>query len=106
MFSASNSFIMMFAEYGLGNKVQILGDVYSYGVLLLEMFTGKRPTGGEFGEALGLHKHVQMALRVPDRTTNCYQRTKMEEKQTPQTKSISPHRLHLSSRRRYCTHRC
>ncbi|XBH71760.1 probable LRR receptor-like serine/threonine-protein kinase At3g47570 [Aegilops tauschii subsp. strangulata] len=72
-------------EYGLGNKVQILGDVYSYGVLLLEMFTGKRPTGGEFGEALGLHKHVQMALRVPDRTTSCYQRTKMEEKQTPQT---------------------
>uniref|UniRef100_A0A8R7UI01 non-specific serine/threonine protein kinase n=1 Tax=Triticum urartu TaxID=4572 RepID=A0A8R7UI01_TRIUA len=72
-------------EYGLGNKVSILGDVYSYGVLLLEMFTGKRPTDGEFGEALGLHKHVQMALRVPDRTTNCYQRTKMEEKQTPQT---------------------
>jgi serine/threonine protein kinase len=52
----------MIAEYGLGNEVSILGDVYSYGVLLLEMFTGKRPTDSEFGEALGLHKYVQMAL--------------------------------------------
>ena len=55
----------MIEEYGLGNEVSIPGDVYSYGVLLLEMFTGKRPTDGEFGEALGLHKYVQMAL--PDR---------------------------------------
>ncbi|KAF7087320.1 hypothetical protein CFC21_090519 [Triticum aestivum] len=49
-------------EYGLGNEVSILGDVYSYGVLLLEMFTGKRPTDGELGEALGLHRYVQNAL--------------------------------------------
>ncbi|KAF7089496.1 hypothetical protein CFC21_092458 [Triticum aestivum] len=49
-------------EYGLGNEASIHGDVYSYGILLLEMFTGKRPTGSEFGELLSLHKHVQMAL--------------------------------------------
>ncbi|RCV04874.1 hypothetical protein SETIT_1G036300v2 [Setaria italica] len=49
-------------EYGLGNEVSILGDVYSYGILLLEMFTGKRPTDSEFGEAPSLHKYVQMAL--------------------------------------------
>ena len=55
----------MIAEYGLGNEVSILGDVYSYGVLLLEMFTGKRPTDGGFGETLGLRKYVQMAL--PDK---------------------------------------
>jgi hypothetical protein len=52
----------MITEYGLGNEVSILGDVYSYGILLLEMFTGKRPTGTEFREALSLHNYVKMAL--------------------------------------------
>uniref|UniRef100_J3LAW1 Leucine-rich repeat-containing N-terminal plant-type domain-containing protein n=1 Tax=Oryza brachyantha TaxID=4533 RepID=J3LAW1_ORYBR len=55
-------------EYGLGNEVSILGDIYSYGILLLEMFTGKRPTGSEFGEALSLHNYIQMAL--PDNLIN------------------------------------
>lgn len=55
----------MITEYGLGNEVSILGDVYSYGILLLEMFIGKRPTGSEFGEVLNLHNYVQMAL--PDK---------------------------------------
>ncbi|CAL5023167.1 unnamed protein product [Urochloa decumbens] len=49
-------------EYGLGNEVSIQGDVYSYGILLLEMFTGKKPTDSEFGEAFDLRKYVQMAL--------------------------------------------
>ncbi|KAL6628929.1 hypothetical protein ACP70R_028694 [Stipagrostis hirtigluma subsp. patula] len=49
-------------EYGMGNEVSTCGDVYSYGILLLEMFTGKRPTNSEFGESMRLHNYVQMAL--------------------------------------------
>ncbi|KAL5719918.1 non-specific serine/threonine protein kinase [Ranunculus cassubicifolius] len=49
-------------EYGVGAKVSTQGDVYSYGILLLEMFTGKRPTGLIFKDGLTLHEYSQLAL--------------------------------------------
>ncbi|RXI07525.1 hypothetical protein DVH24_005298 [Malus domestica] len=52
-------------EYGTGGQVSILGDVYSYGILLLEMFTGKRPTDDMFNDGLSIYQFVTMAL--PDR---------------------------------------
>ncbi|KAE8801912.1 putative receptor-like protein kinase [Hordeum vulgare] len=55
-------------EYGLGNQVTTQGDVYSYGILLLEMLTGKRPTDSDFGDVFGLRKYVQMAL--PDKVAD------------------------------------
>ncbi|KAM3212286.1 hypothetical protein ACQJBY_065394 [Aegilops geniculata] len=50
-------------EYGQGNEVSVYGDTYSYGILLLELFTGKRPTDGEFLQDLNLHSYVEVALR-------------------------------------------
>lgn len=55
-------------EYGMGSELSKDGDVYSYGVLLLEIFTGKRPTHDMFKDALNLHDYCAAALpeRVAD----------------------------------------
>ncbi|EFH52110.1 hypothetical protein ARALYDRAFT_323370 [Arabidopsis lyrata subsp. lyrata] len=49
-------------EYGMGGQPSIQGDVYSFGVLLLEMFTGKRPTNELFGGNFTLHSYTKSAL--------------------------------------------
>ena len=46
----------------MGSKVSTEGDVYSFGVFLLEMFLGKRPTDEMFKDDLNLHNFVKMAL--------------------------------------------
>jgi len=49
----------------MGSQISTRGDVFSYGILLLEMFTRKRPTDEIFKDGTGLHKLVEMAF--PDR---------------------------------------
>ena len=46
----------------MGGQVSPLGDIYSYGILLLEMFIGRRPTDEMFKEGLSIHKFTAMAL--------------------------------------------
>jgi hypothetical protein len=46
----------------MGSRPSIEGDVYSYGILLLEMFTGVSPTDERFNDGLSLQKHVEMAF--------------------------------------------
>ncbi|PWA46968.1 protein kinase-like domain-containing protein [Artemisia annua] len=49
-------------EYGVGSEMTSCGDVYSFGILLLEVMTGKKPTDGMFNDGLSLHKFAYMAL--------------------------------------------
>ncbi|KAK3426060.1 hypothetical protein EUGRSUZ_F02590, partial [Eucalyptus grandis] len=49
-------------EYGMGDMVSTQGDVYSYGIVLLEMLTGRRPTEEAFKDHLNLHNFVKVAL--------------------------------------------
>ncbi|KAK4579450.1 hypothetical protein RGQ29_029211 [Quercus rubra] len=49
-------------EYGMGGEASIEADVYSYGILLLEMFLGKRPTDDMFKDGLNLNNFAKMAL--------------------------------------------
>ncbi|XP_062000854.1 probable LRR receptor-like serine/threonine-protein kinase At3g47570 [Rosa rugosa] len=54
-------------EYGMGSELSTYGDVYSFGILLLEMFAGKRPTDHMFVDGLNLHKFVKRAF--PERVS-------------------------------------
>ncbi|KAF8094155.1 hypothetical protein N665_0369s0038 [Sinapis alba] len=55
-------------EYGMGGQPSIHGDVYSFGVLLMEMFTGKRPTNEFFEGNFTLYSYTKSAL--PERVMN------------------------------------
>ncbi|XP_078151042.1 receptor kinase-like protein Xa21 isoform X2 [Carex rostrata] len=49
-------------EYGMGGQASVEGDAYSYGILVLEMFTGVSPTDERFRDGLSLHMYVEMAF--------------------------------------------
>ncbi|KAG0516329.1 hypothetical protein BDA96_10G352700 [Sorghum bicolor] len=48
-------------EYGEGLAVSTYGDVYSLGITLIEMFTGRSPTDDMFRDGLNLHYFAKAA---------------------------------------------
>ena len=54
--------VNIYAEYGMSQDISTKGDVYSFGVLLLEMMTGCRPTDEKFSNGTSLHEFVDRAF--------------------------------------------
>ncbi|RWR91422.1 LRR.XII-like protein [Cinnamomum micranthum f. kanehirae] len=67
----------LWPEYGTGANPSKYGDVYSYGILLLEMVTGVRPSDDMFKDDLGLHQFAKMAL--PESVMNIVDRRLLSE---------------------------
>ncbi|KAK2427377.1 putative LRR receptor serine/threonine-protein kinase [Trifolium repens] len=57
-------------EYGMGSEVSTCGDMYSFGILMLEMLTGRRPTDEIFRDGQNLHNFV--AISFPDNLGNIF----------------------------------
>ncbi|XXG71801.1 hypothetical protein AAC387_Pa07g1042 [Persea americana] len=76
------------AKYGMGGEASTFGDIYSYGILLLEMFMGKILTDEIFNGSLSLHQFAKMGLperviEIVDQRLLSVEAEVLNESQTP-----------------------
>ena len=78
MFGVSNSFVQS-AECATGGAVSSGGDVYSFGIVLLEIFLRRRPTDDMFNGGMNITKFVEM--NFPDMIPRIIDAELLEEQQ-------------------------
>ncbi|XP_077215528.1 putative LRR receptor-like serine/threonine-protein kinase At3g47570 [Tasmannia lanceolata] len=80
-------------EYGFGGKVSTSGDVYSFGILLLEIFTGKKPTDEVFRIGLDMNKFATAVRR--NQVTDIVDPSLLEDNSifTDRIININPHTI-------------
>ncbi|KAL7238887.1 hypothetical protein ACSBR2_004897 [Camellia fascicularis] len=71
------------AKYGMRSEVSTYGNVYSFGIFPLEMFTGKRPTNDMFRDGFELHNFVEAMLL--DRVVEIVYPILLQEKEEGET---------------------
>ncbi|XP_021904814.1 receptor kinase-like protein Xa21 isoform X4 [Carica papaya] len=59
----------MAPEYGTMGMVSTKCDIYSFGILLMETFTRKKPTDEMFAGELNLRSWVEMSISIADKTS-------------------------------------
>ena len=67
----------------MGRPVSTQGDIYSYGILLLEMLTGLSPTAKRFKDGFNLRLYVQMSF--PERVMETIDLRILEEEESMKT---------------------
>ncbi|CAL0301043.1 unnamed protein product [Lupinus luteus] len=77
---ATIGYIAPGTEYGSEGIVSIKGDVYSYGVMLMEVFTRKRPTDEMFKDGLSLRSWIKESL-LPNEIIHIVDPNLMEEEE-------------------------
>ncbi|CAN1143805.1 Probable LRR receptor-like serine/threonine-protein kinase At3g47570 [Linum perenne] len=85
-------------EYGMGSGASKEGDMYSFGILVLEMFSGRRPTDEMFKGGLNLHDYIMDAL--PDNLSSLID-TSMLLRLAPES-STSHHDNQISEKMHKC----
>ncbi|GLU24342.1 hypothetical protein SLE2022_402850 [Rubroshorea leprosula] len=85
-------------EYGMGSQASMQGDVYSFGIMLLEMITGKRPTNPMFQDGSNIHQFTKTAL--PERVMEILEPSLLQEVHVTDNRGIEHSRARNNMERR------